>query len=129
VLAYWVSNWIIDIIKHLIPAVICGLLVLAFGIDALIDDGNYGAVFLFFILYGWAIIPFSYACSFFFRVPGSSMMATFFIHLVFGSIISIVIYIFFLIDSTREYASNAVWVFRPIPSFSFSMGLLRTSLK
>jgi ATP-binding cassette subfamily A (ABC1) protein 3 len=102
---------------------------LAFGIEALTEDGNYGAVFLFFILYGWAIIPFSYACSFFFRVPGSSLMATFFTHLIFGSIISIVIYVFFLIESTRDAADILVWIFRPIPSFSFSLGLLKTSLK
>ncbi|CAD8078613.1 unnamed protein product [Paramecium primaurelia] len=129
VLAYWASNWIIDIVKHLIPAIVSALMVLAFDIDALILDGNYGAVFLFFILYGWAIIPFSYVLSFFFKVPGNSLLSSFFIHLVFGSIISIVIYVFFLIESTRDAASYLVWIFRPIPSFSFALGLLRTSLK
>ncbi|CAD8082367.1 unnamed protein product [Paramecium sonneborni] len=129
VLAYWTSNWIIDIVKHLIPAIVSALMILAFDIDALILDGNYGAIFLFFILYGWAIIPFSYALSFFFKVPGSSLLSSFFIHLVFGSILSIVIYIFFLIDSTKDAANYLVWVFRPVPSFSFALGLLRTSQK
>lgn len=104
-------------------------MVLAFGIDALIEEGNYGAVFLFFILYGWAIIPFSYVTSFLFKVPGSSMLATFFIHLVFGSILSVVVYIFFLFDSLKDAANIMAWIFRPIPSFSFAMGLLKTSHK
>lgn len=115
--------------KHLIPAIISSLIILAFGIDALISDGNYGAIVLFFILYGWAIIPFSYALSFFFKVPGSAMMSSFFMHLVSGSIISIVIYVFFLFDSTRDIAKYIVWVFRPIPSFSFAFGILRTGSK
>lgn len=57
------------------------------------------------------------------------MISSFFLHLVCGSIISIVIYVFFLIDSTRDAAKYIVWVFRPIPSFSFAFGILRTCSK
>lgn len=104
-------------------------MVLAFGIDALINDGNFAAIVLFFFLYGWAIIPFSYLLSFRFKAPGSSMTSTFFMHLMSGSIISIVVYVFFLFDTTRNAAKYMAWIFRPIPSFSFAYGILRTSSK
>ncbi|CAD8095613.1 unnamed protein product [Paramecium sonneborni] len=72
VIGYQTSNWIIGIVKHLIllqyisnkildklydqntiliPAIISALMVLAFDVDQLILDGNYGATFLFFLLH------------------------------------------------------------------------------
>lgn len=65
--AYWFSNWLMDVGKHVVPSVICCLLVLAFNITVMIDNGNYGAIWLLFFLYGWAIIPFCYLFSFAFK--------------------------------------------------------------
>lgn len=129
VLAYWFSNWLLDIVKHVIPAVLSALMVLAFSISSMTEDGNYGAIWAFFFLYGWAIIPFSYLCSFMFKVPGSAMMVTFFLNLLVGSLLSIIVYILFTIESTRSAAEIIQWIFRPLPSFSFSYGLMRTTNK
>lgn len=65
--AYWFSNWIMDVGKHIIPSVVCCLLILAFDISALIDGENYGFAWLIFFLYGWAIIPFCFLFSFAFK--------------------------------------------------------------
>ena len=65
--AYWISNLIMDIGKHIIPSIFCCLMILAFDISIMIDDGNYGVMWILFFLYGWAIIPFSYAFSFLFK--------------------------------------------------------------
>ena len=56
-----------DVGKHIIPSIFCCLMILAFDMTSMIDDGNYGVMWLLFILYGWAIIPFSYAFSFLFK--------------------------------------------------------------
>jgi ATP-binding cassette subfamily A (ABC1) protein 3 len=56
-----------DVGKHLVPAVFCSLMVIAFSIDTMTADNNYGAVWLLFFLYGWAIIPFCYAFAFLFK--------------------------------------------------------------
>ena len=65
--AYWFSNFIMDVGKHLIPAIFCALMVLAFNVTSLQEDSNYGATWLIFILYGWSIIPFSYLFGFLFK--------------------------------------------------------------
>jgi ATP-binding cassette subfamily A (ABC1) protein 3 len=56
-----------DVGKHIIPAVFCCLMIEAFNITTMIYDNCYGASWLLFFLYGWAIIPFSYAFSFLFK--------------------------------------------------------------
>jgi ATP-binding cassette subfamily A (ABC1) protein 3 len=56
-----------DVCKHLIPAIFCSLMVLAFDITAMQGGDNYSSIWLLFFLYGWAIIPFSYAFSFLFK--------------------------------------------------------------
>lgn len=129
ILAYWLSNWILDIVKHVVPSVLCSLMVIAFDINAMIKDGNYGAMWIFFFLYGWAIIPFSYLTSFLFKVPGNSMLVSFFINLLLGSIISIVVYILIVIESTRDAANIIIWILRPFPSFSFAIGLIKATNK
>ena len=66
--AYWFSNWVMDVGKHIIPSIICCLLILAFDISTLSGNDNYGFMWLIFFLYGWAIIPFCYLCSFLFKL-------------------------------------------------------------
>lgn len=65
--AYWFSNWLMDVGKHIIPSIICCLLILAFDVTTLIEGENYGLMWLLFFLYGWAIIPFCYLMSFLFK--------------------------------------------------------------
>jgi len=60
-----------DMVKHLIPALFCILMVLAYDISDFTGD-NYGPVVLLFFLYGWSIIPFSYLFSFLFNDYGNA---------------------------------------------------------
>ena len=57
------------------------------------------------------------------------MLINFFFNLFTGSIVSIVIYILRLIDSTRSAAKGIACVLRLIPSFSFAYGILGASSK
>lgn len=127
--AYWFSNWLMDLGKHVIPAVVCCLLILAFDISALIEGENYGFSWLIFFLYGWSIIPFCYLFSFVFKQQGNAMLLSFFLHLLIGSIVSLIIYILRLIKSTRDVAVILAWIFRVIPSFSFAFGILNACSK
>lgn len=102
--AYWFSNIIMDVGKHIIPSIFCCLLILAFDMTSMIDDGNYGIMWLLFFLYGWAVIPFSYAFSFLFKQQGNALLLSFFLHLLIGSIVSVVMFILRLIQSTRDGA-------------------------
>jgi ATP-binding cassette subfamily A (ABC1) protein 3 len=67
--AYWFSNYLWDLTKHMIPAIVCCLMVLWFNLKSLsTNDGDvYLTVWLLFILYGFAIAPFCYLTSFMFK--------------------------------------------------------------
>lgn len=71
-LSYWSSNFVLDMIKYMIPAIFCMLMVLAYDIAVFTIDESYQAVCLLFILYGWSIIPFSYLLGFVFEAYGNA---------------------------------------------------------
>ena len=116
-----------DVGKHIIPAIFCALMVLAFNQTALLDGDNYGATWLLFFLYGWAIIPFSYVFSFLFKQQGNALLISFFMHLIIGALFSIIFWILRLIESTRGWSKKVAWVLRLFPSFSFSFGIINMS--
>ena len=51
-------------------------------------------------------------------------MVSFFMHLIFGAIISIIFFVLRLISSTRSGSKIAAWFIRMIPSFSFAFGVV-----
>jgi len=71
--AYWFSNFMVDFLKQLLPAIIMMLLVLAFDIEAFTESGEiYSAVCGLFLLYGWCIIPFCYLTNWLFDSYGNA---------------------------------------------------------
>jgi hypothetical protein len=67
--SYWLSNYLVDFVKHLFPAAICIAMVVAFNISAFNDSSEtLGITSLLFILYGWAMMPFTYLVAFLFEV-------------------------------------------------------------
>ena len=48
-----------DFLKHLFPAIVCFLMVLAYDIEAFTEEyEDFSTIALLFVLYGWAIVPF-----------------------------------------------------------------------
>jgi ATP-binding cassette, subfamily A (ABC1), member 3 len=71
--AYWTSNLFMDYCKHLIPAIFCILMSLAFNIEAFTGKtDSFVALSLLFFLYGWSAINFSYLLGFLFRSYGNA---------------------------------------------------------
>lgn len=54
-------------------------------------------------------------------------MANYFFHLIFGALITLILWVLRLISSTRSGAKTAAWVLRLIPSFAFAFGILNMS--
>jgi len=122
--AYWFSNFFVDIIKYMIPAVINALFAMALDADALIDGDKLGALWLDFILYGFAIIPFVYLIAFLFKNYGTAQIASFFFNFCTGFILGLVVALLRLFDSTRSVGDVLQWLFRPLPSFAMTTGFL-----
>jgi len=113
--------------KHLVPAVFCILMVLAYDIDSFTGSESFGAVVLLFILYGWSIIPFSYFLGFLFEAYGNAQVASFFLHFLLGGIGAMIVLILRIIPSTSSAGEIVGWVLRTIPSFAFGYGIINVS--
>jgi ATP-binding cassette subfamily A (ABC1) protein 3 len=69
IFSYWLSHYVVDFLKHLFPAAICIAMVVAFDITAFNGTSKLlGATSLLFILYGWAMFPFTYLAAYLFDV-------------------------------------------------------------
>ncbi|KAL4478578.1 hypothetical protein ABPG74_006813 [Tetrahymena malaccensis] len=121
---YWFSNYLVDFIKHIIPAVFSILMIIAYDISSFTDSSCLGAISLMVFLYGWSIIPFSYFTSFVFGDYGNAQVSSFFINFLFGGIMPMIIFILRIIESTESAGIALGWIFRIIPSFSFGYGIM-----
>lgn len=70
--AYWMANYVSDLMKIVIPIVFSALMCLAFGITSLTDSTeSYAAVWVLFVLYATSMISFAYLVSFIFKEYGN----------------------------------------------------------
>ncbi|CAG9326092.1 unnamed protein product [Blepharisma stoltei] len=123
--SYWCANFVWDSVKHLVPAIVSALMVLAFGVEILTDPSdNYGAVWILMLLYGISIAPFTYFTSFFFKNYPTAQIMTILFNVVAGGIFPAVILILYIFDTTREIGRVLRWIFRLFPAFSFGNGLM-----
>lgn len=91
-------------LKHLFPSGICILMVLAFNINTFSSGKGFAAISILFILFGWAVIPFTYLIGFLFEDTGSSQVAAFFFNFVLGAIGPLLMMILRLLKSTSSAA-------------------------
>ncbi|CAG9318442.1 unnamed protein product [Blepharisma stoltei] len=123
--SYWTANFVWDIVKHIIPGVICPLLILAFGVTILTEPGeSYAAVWLLMLLFGCCMASFTYFTSFFFRNYPTAQVVTILLNFVTGSILAPGILVMYLFDQTRSAAHGLRWIFRIFPNFCFGFGIL-----
>ena len=124
---YWFSNYFVDIVKYLIPAVINSLIAMAFHPAALVEGEKLGALWCIFLLYGFAVTSFVYLTSFLFKDYGSAQVASFFFHFITGFVGGLTVSVLKLIDSTRTIGKILQWVLRPLPTFTMTNGFLNLS--
>lgn len=126
--AYWMANYISDLIKIVIPIVFAALMCLAFGISSLTEPGeSYGAVWVLLIFYGTSVIPFAYLVSFLFKEYGNAQSFTFVFTFLISAIGSLVIFILKLIPGSRSVANSLQFFFRIFSPFCFGFGVLNVA--
>ncbi len=113
--AYWVSNFVFELIKYYITGGVMVLLVVAFK---KYPEGLYAL----YLLYGIAIVPFTYSVSFFFQDESSAQNGLIFLNFVVGALASSVIFILRVMDSTIQAAKIIAYFLRIFPLFSFAYG-------
>ncbi|EAR87981.2 ABC transporter family protein (macronuclear) [Tetrahymena thermophila SB210] len=117
---YWFSNILVDFIKHIIPSIFSIMLILAFQVQSLTQNQGGAAMSILIILYGWAVIPFTYYLSFQFENTDSSQVQTFFFSFSSGSLLPMIALILQIISSTRNAGKLISLILRVIfPTFCF----------
>ena len=82
---YWASNLIFDISMAYIPILLIIMLTFVF-------DKHYQGIWLLFLLFPPAIVPYTYVTSFLFKSDINAQIMTLFLHFVSGGLLVIVVF-------------------------------------
>ena len=115
IFAYWLINFLFELIKYYFTAGICLLILWAFNFVP-----NY--FYICYLLYGPPMIMVTYFFSFFFDSESGAQNFLILFNLVFGSLGSTVVILLRAIDKSTKAAKVAAFFIRIIPSFAFGYG-------
>ena len=125
IFAYWLTNFIVDYIKYLIPALATYILMFIFGLDFYLDDEKKGMSILLFLSFGISMIGFTYLLSFAFKTPSSGQITIFVIAFLSSFVLLILALVLKLIESTTKFTTNFLeYLLRLDPFFAFPYGFL-----
>lgn len=115
--AYWASNISFDIFKAMIPCVLSIAFLYAFSLEK--DN-----VFILFLLYPFAIVPFTCVTSFFFSKESTAQPVTMVIHFFICGMGAIAVSLLRIFESTRSVGDALYWAFRVLPSYPLTNGYM-----
>jgi len=127
-LAYWLSNYIWDLVSYLAPMGITLLLLYAFRIDSYTTGEAAVATVLVFLTFAPAVAALTYLLSYSFTSHSAAQNAILFQNFLTGLILSITNLVLTIVNSTRPTALKLRYLFRLFPAFSFGDSLLQLSL-
>lgn len=114
---YWTSNMLFDILIAYIPIGLIILLMYVFG-------KFYDGIWVMFLLYPPAVVPYTYVKSFLFSDDVSAQIVTLFNHFVFGAIGTALVFSCQQIPEMMYAADILRWVFTICPSFCVTHSIL-----
>ena len=117
---YWGSNLIFDIIMAYIPILLIILLTFLF-------DKNYEGVWLLFLLYPLAIVPYTYVWSFAFSSDINAQIFTLFLHFIAGGLGCIVVFVMQYLPVTMPVGDALRWALTIFPTYCVTHGILFSS--
>ena len=117
---YWSSNIIFDVFMAYIPILLIIMLTFVF-------NKQYEGVWLLFLLFPPAVVPFTYVTSFLFKSDINAQITTLFIHFASGGLLSIVVYVLQLLPATMKAGDALRWVGTIFPSYCVTHGILFSS--
>jgi ATP-binding cassette, subfamily A (ABC1), member 3 len=85
--AYWISNMIADILKVYVPIILILITAAFFSLD-------FHGTWILYLLFPWAIVPFTYATSFLFSNDTRAQISTLFIHFTVSGVLAPLVFLF-----------------------------------
>lgn len=118
--AYWLGNYVSDIMFQAIPATFAIVGIHIFGIDI-------PGVEVLFLIVIFANPAFIYFFSFLFDKDEAGSLAIKMLYFVMGIIAPIAVSVLEVIESTKDAGQILRWFFYPIPIFSLTYGYIAIS--
>jgi ATP-binding cassette subfamily A (ABC1) protein 3 len=118
-LAYWLSNFIFELIKYFTTGAICLGMMAAYG--QIVKE-----MWIVYFMYGISMIPFTYCFSFIFKLEASAQNFIILKNFLFGALGGSIIFILRINDSTLTYAKGIASILRIIPAFALSYGFIES---
>ncbi|CAG9322388.1 unnamed protein product [Blepharisma stoltei] len=123
--AYWISNYIWDIVKYSAVYAVALFLIYIFQVDIFTDEtDDFACIALLLGLFGISVILFTYATSFIFDDYSSAQLTNIVFHFLTGSLFPILVFVLYLFEETKDISKILVWVFRLFPNFCLGNGFL-----
>ncbi|GLE02420.1 hypothetical protein PINS_up011258 [Pythium insidiosum] len=133
-MAFWLANYVWDLVIYCIPGGIALILIQAYDLAALTGSSEclgcasdtFTAVIVLFVLFGFAICPYAYCWSFAFREHASAQTKMILINFLVGLGFLIVSFVLDVIDNSTATDINRVlkWFYRLSPIYCLTNGLL-----
>ena len=112
IIAYWIVNYIFELIKYYFSTGICMLLLWAF-------DYYKKYLYILYITFGPSMISLTYSLSFFFDNESNAQNAVILINFLFGYLGSIIVGVLRGMDSVKKAAKVIEYIFALVPTFCF----------
>ena len=113
--AYWIVNYIFELVKYYFTCGICVLLLLAFSVYK-----NY--LYILYLIYGPAIVSITYVLSFFFETESGAQNGIILLNFLLGALGSVVILLLRTLDNVKVLAKVIEYIIALLPSFCFNFG-------
>lgn len=124
---YWIGNFLWDLTAYLPFFGIVILLVYGFDVEPMVQDGGISVVILLFLLFGFAIVPFTYFLSFLFNSPSSAQNWLVLFNFITGLALTIVAMLLSLpgiaSQDIIDINESMKYVYRLFPGFCVGDGL------
>ena len=116
--AYWLSIYIVDILKFILPAL--SFIFITYIMDFQVDHG-----WILLTLMIFAVLPFTYCLTFFFRKDSAARTTISYIQFFIGGFMSLIMFAFQMLQAENKYILIVKWICRLQPGFAFCNGIVQ----
>eukprot|EP00658_Telonema_sp_P-2_P078531 TRINITY_DN7374_c0_g1_i7.p1 TRINITY_DN7374_c0_g1~~TRINITY_DN7374_c0_g1_i7.p1 ORF type:complete len:347 (-),score=59.37 TRINITY_DN7374_c0_g1_i7:171-1211(-) len=129
-IAYWLANFIFDLVSFQLTALLAIIIFGIFGRSEYIGSSEAGgATYTVILLYGISGISWAYGVSFLFDNHSNAQNIVMLANFMCGFVLVLTVFILGNIDSTEDAAEVLVYIFRFIPSYCLGEGFLNLAVE
>lgn len=127
---FWMVSFVFDYIQFFIMSILFMLVLAAYQQDNYSTFEELWRVFIVFLVFGFAMLPFTYLLSFFFDIPSTGLSRLTIIYIITG-IFAFMAYFIMSVEALgiQNAAKILGWIFLIFPHFSLSQAMSNLNVR